>query len=71
MIVTISSIQYFLPLYTFIISVAGGRKLKIAEEQPERAEQSGEMEMPYGIAICAGVIIAAAVVWKMGVDWLW
>ena len=61
----------FLSLYTFMISVAGGRKLKMDEEKPENDNQASESEMPYGIAICVGVCIAAAVVWKMGVDWLW
>jgi prepilin peptidase CpaA len=61
----------FISFYTFIISVTGGRRLKIAREHSESIEQTNDSEMPYGIAICAGVCLAAAVVWRIGVDWLW
>ncbi|MFH1719048.1 MAG: A24 family peptidase [Planctomycetota bacterium] len=58
--------------YTFLACVAGGRRLKVADERTDNdAGQSGGIEMPYGVAICAGVCAAAAVIWVWGVDWLW
>ena len=56
--------------YTFVVCVAGGRKIRPAGEQTGAA-QSGGFEVPYGVAICAGVCAAAAIVRMWGVDWLW
>jgi len=58
--------------YTFVVCVAGGRRLKVAGERTDNdAGQSGGLEMPYGVAIFTGVCVAAAIVWMWGVDWLW
>jgi Flp pilus assembly protein protease CpaA len=59
-------------VYTFVVCVAGGRRPKPAGEGTDNdAAQSGALELPYGVAICLGVLAAAAVVWTWGVDWLW
>lgn len=55
--------------YTFLVCVAGGRKIRPAGEQPDA--QPGGFEVPYGVAICVGVLAAAVVVQTWGVDWLW
>lgn len=57
--------------YTFVVCVAGGRKLRPAGERTDDAGKPGGLEVPYGVAICSGVCAAAAVVWMWGVDWLW
>ncbi len=58
--------------YTFVVCVAGGRRPKVAEGRLDDAcGRPGELEVPYGVAICAGVFAAAAVVWMWGVEWLW
>ncbi len=56
--------------YTFVVCVAGGRRPKPASERTDAA-QSGGLEVPYGMAICLGVLAAAVTVWMRGVDWLW
>ena len=61
----------FISLYSFLLCAAGGTKLQIADEQAASDMQSQESEMPYGIAICFGVCLAAVVVWRTGVEWLW
>ncbi len=60
----------FILVYTFIISIAGGKRPKVVEERPE-SSRSDELQMPYGVAIFAGLCIAAVVVKIWGVDWLW
>jgi Flp pilus assembly protein protease CpaA len=58
--------------YTFLVCVAGGRRPKpVAERTENDAAQSGGLEVPYGVAICLGVLVAAVVVHIWGVDWLW
>jgi len=61
----------FVSCYTFVVCVAGGRRIRPAERNDDNAGQSGEMEVPYGVAICAGVCAAAAVVGLWGKEWLW
>jgi prepilin peptidase CpaA len=61
----------FISFYTFIIFVTGGKKLQFANKQPESCELSSASQIPYGVAICAGVCLAAAVVWRTGVEWIW
>lgn len=56
--------------YTFLVCVAGGRKIRPAGEQHSDAQPDG-FEVPYGVAICVGVLAAAVVVQTWGVDWLW
>jgi Flp pilus assembly protein protease CpaA len=47
----------------------------IAQKRPisyrTDSEQSGVLDLPYGIAISAGVCTAGAIVWLLGVEWLW
>ena len=58
--------------YTFLLCVAGGRRLRAAGERTDGdTAQPGGLEMPYGVAICVGVCAAAIIVWMWGVDWLW
>lgn len=54
----------FISFYTFVVCVAGGRRIR-------PAERTGELEMPYGVAICAGVCAAAAIIGLWGAEWLW
>lgn len=59
-------------VYTFVVCVAGGRKLKPATEQTDNdAGRPDGLYVPYGVAICAGVCAAAVIVWMWGVEWLW
>ena len=58
--------------YTFVVCVAGGRRISPADERTDdNAGQSGDLEVPYGVAICAGVCAAAAVTGLWGIEWLW
>jgi prepilin peptidase CpaA len=61
----------FVTCYSFIICVAGGRRISSDERADVNEGQSGVMELPYGLAICAGVCAAAAIVKLWGVEWLW
>jgi len=57
--------------YTFILCVAGGRKPSLADARRETGTgESERLEMPYGVAIVAGVCIAAAIVALRGTEWL-
>lgn len=58
--------------YLFLLSVAGGRKPSLADAGGNiDAEPSDQLEVPYGVAIAAGVVIAAAIVGLWGTEWLW
>jgi prepilin peptidase CpaA len=62
----------FISCYTFIVCGAGGRRIRPADERTdETAGQPGGLEVPYGVAIFAGVCVAAAIVGLWGVEWLW
>jgi len=61
----------YISCYTFVVCVAGSRRIRPAERTDDNAGQSGGLEVPYGVAICAGVCAAAAVVGLWGVEWLW
>ena len=56
--------------YTFVVCVAGGRKPRPVSEQARDA-QPETFEVPYGVAICSGVLAAAVIVRIWGVEWLW
>jgi len=61
--------------YTFILCVAGGRKPSLADARDDARRETGDeeserLEMPYGVAIAAGVCIAAAIVALRGTEWL-
>ena len=58
--------------YLFLLSVAGGRKPSLADAGGNTdAKPADQLDMPYGVAIAAGVMIAAAVVGLWGTEWLW
>jgi Flp pilus assembly protein protease CpaA len=58
-------------LYTFLLCVAGGRRPSIAEDKDVTdVESSDRLELPYGVAIAAGVCAAAAIVARWGTEWL-
>jgi len=61
----------FISCYTFVVCVAGGRRIRPAERTDDNAGQFGGLVVPYGVAICAGVCAAAAIVGLLGVEWLW
>jgi prepilin peptidase CpaA len=60
----------YVSVYTFIIIVSGGKRPKVTKERLDSKEVD-RLELPYGVAIFAGVCIAAAIVKIWGVDWLW
>jgi Flp pilus assembly protein protease CpaA len=58
--------------YIFLLSVAGGRKPSLADAGGDiDVESPDRLEVPYGVAIAAGLVIAAAVVGLWGPEWLW
>jgi prepilin peptidase CpaA len=59
-----------LSLYTFMLCVAGGRRPALAEGPNEQVEQADRLEVPYGVAIAAGVCVAAIVTALCGKEWL-
>ena len=60
----------FVSCYAFIVSLAGGKRLRPASNNSD-SEQYDGLNIPYGVAIFAGVCAAAAVVWLLGAEWLW
>lgn len=60
----------FISCYTFVVCVAGGRRIRPAERTDDNAGQSSGLEVPYGVAIFTGVCAAAAIVGLWGVEWL-
>ena len=71
-------------VYTFLICVAGGRRLKPAcerpvcsvpvrasDETPDGVTTNDGLNVPYGVAIALGVCAAAAIAGLWGVEWLW
>ena len=58
-------------LYVFVLSVAGGRKPSVADCRSETSDKSSDrLQLPYGLAIAAGVCAAAAIVALWGTEWL-
>jgi len=60
---------------TFMLCVAGGRKPSLADARADSRCETGDepserLEMPYGVAIVAGVCIAATIVALRGTEWL-
>ena len=51
----------FVTMYTFILSLAG-HKMQLLNNLSD-SEQSESTEVPYGVAIFTGVIIAGVIVW--------
>lgn len=60
----------FITGFAFITSLVSGRASRVAEERVE-GETTGELDIPYGVAVFAGVFIAAGIVRFWGVDWIW
>jgi prepilin peptidase CpaA len=54
----------FISFFGFILNLLTHRKVQLAEEQAE-IKQSGELDIPYGVAIFAGVCAGGGVVWLM------
>jgi prepilin peptidase CpaA len=54
----------FVSFYGALLQLLTHRKLQLVEEQTE-IRQSGELVIPYGVAIFAGVCVGGAVVWLM------
>lgn len=50
--------------YGFILNLLTHRKVQLAEEQAE-IKQSGELDIPYGVAIFAGVCAGGGVAWLL------
>ena len=58
--------------YTSFLCVAGGRKPNFAGfERQIEAESCDRLDVPYGVAIAAGALVAATVVGLWGTEWLW
>jgi Flp pilus assembly protein protease CpaA len=58
--------------YAFLLCIAGGRRPSVADARSETdVEPADRLEVPYGVAIAAGVCAAAAVVTLWGKEWLW
>jgi Flp pilus assembly protein protease CpaA len=52
----------FVSLYGSLLQLLTRRKLQLVDEQAE-LKRSGELDIPYGLAIFAGVCFGGAVVW--------
>ena len=57
-------------IYTFMLLIIGRRAPQLATERPDK-NRSGKLDIPYGVAIFAGVCATAGIVWLWGVEWLW
>lgn len=60
----------FISIYTFILLLIG-RKTMRPESYRTDNEQSGNLVLPYGIAIFSGVCTAAIIIGMWGVEWIW
>ena len=52
----------FVSFYGLILNMITHRTMKLADEQTE-IKQSGELDIPYGVAIFAGVCAGGGIVW--------
>ena len=52
----------FVSFYGLILYLITHRTLKLADEQA-KIKQSGELDIPYGVAIFAGVCAGGGIVW--------
>ena len=52
----------FVSFYGFILYLVTHKTMKLADEQTE-IKQSGELDIPYGVAIFAGVCAGGGIVW--------
>jgi len=60
----------FVSIYAIILLLIGRRKVRPANFETD-IKQSGGLELPYGVAIFAGVCIAALITGIWGVEWIW
>jgi prepilin peptidase CpaA len=60
----------FVSIYGFILFLIGQKKLPPASDGTD-IKRSGNLELPYGVAIFAGVCAAAVIVRIWGVEWIW
>ncbi len=54
----------FISFFGFILNLLTRRKIQLADEQSEKGK-SGELDIPYGVAIFAGVCAGGGVVWLL------
>lgn len=60
----------FVSIYAVILFLLGQKRMRPASYGID-VERSGKLELPYGVAIFAGVSVAAVIVGIWGVEWLW
>lgn len=54
----------FVSCYSFLLSVIGCKTMRLASYRTDN-EQSGGLNVPYGVAIFAGVCVAGGIVWSL------
>jgi prepilin peptidase CpaA len=52
----------YISFFGFLLSLITHRKMQLADEQTD-IKQSGELDIPYGVAIFAGVCAGGGIVW--------
>ena len=60
----------FVSVYAFILFLMGQKTMRSASYGTD-IERNGNLDLPYGVAIFAGVSAAAVIVGIWGVEWLW
>jgi prepilin peptidase CpaA len=58
-------------IYTFMLLVISRKTPRLVEDRPDKDRSGNKLDIPYGVAIFAGVCATAAIVWLWGVEWLW
>jgi Flp pilus assembly protein protease CpaA len=61
----------FVSFYAFVLFVFAQRRVRPASDGTDAGRRSGKLELPYGVAIFAGVCAAAVISGIWGVEWLW
>jgi Flp pilus assembly protein protease CpaA len=58
--------------YGFMLFITGRKTMRpISYRTDNEQSGAGALDLPYGVAISSGVCIAGAIVWLLGVEWLW
>ncbi|MGD8501186.1 MAG: A24 family peptidase [Phycisphaerales bacterium] len=58
--------------YSFMLFITGRKTMRPVSYRTDSEQAgAGALDLPYGVAISAGVCIAGAIVWLLGVEWLW
>jgi prepilin peptidase CpaA len=60
----------FVSVYAFILFLTGHKKMRPAGNRTDIG-RSDNLDVPYGVAIFAGVCTAAVIVGIWGIEWLW